>query len=314
MDHPGPTHRRGLNERPPLQQPLVGELLQRCAFPAAGTPLDCAVSGGPDSLALLVLAAAAGCSVTAIHVDHGLRPGSELEAQVVARAASAYGAKFRAETVEVEPGPNLEARARAARLGVLPSGVCTGHTADDRAETMLLNLLRGAGPGGLAALSPGPRHPILALRRHETVALCGALGLAPVKDPSNRDPGFRRNRVRHELLPLLADIADRDPVPVLTRQGDLFVDLVDDLNRLAARIDPTSAASLRDAPVSLARVAVRHWLLEAGVGQGYVVNADAVERVLEVARLRIKATEVTGGWRVTRSRGRLALEAPKPAN
>src|SRR4051795_2102158 len=87
-------------------------LLPRCRFPAPGTAVTCAVSGGPDSLALLVLACAAGCDVTAMHVDHGLRAGSDREADVVAAAAARFGARFEARTVLVPPGPNLEARAR----------------------------------------------------------------------------------------------------------------------------------------------------------------------------------------------------------
>ena len=75
----------------------------------------CGVSGGADSMALLVLAVAAGCEVTAVHVDHGLRPGSDTEADRVRVVAERLGAAFRSETVVVEPGPNLEARARSAR-------------------------------------------------------------------------------------------------------------------------------------------------------------------------------------------------------
>ena len=129
----------------------------RCDFPVAGTAVTCAVSGGADSLALLVLAVEAGCAVTAVHVDHGLRAGSAAEADIVAAAAARFGAVFRAERVDVPAGPNLEARARAARYAVLPPDVCTGHTADDQAETVLLNLLRGAGAPGVAALRPGRR-------------------------------------------------------------------------------------------------------------------------------------------------------------
>ncbi|MEM8902439.1 MAG: tRNA lysidine(34) synthetase, partial [Actinomycetota bacterium] len=129
--------------------------------------MSCAVSGGPDSSALLVLAVAAGCDVEAIHVDHGLRPGSDREATIVAGTAERFGARVRSIRAPVEPGPNLEARARAARRAVLPDGTLLGHTADDQAETVLLALLRGAGIDGLGAM--GPRHrPILRLRRAET--------------------------------------------------------------------------------------------------------------------------------------------------
>ena len=103
------------------------------------------------------------------------------------------------------PGPNLEARAREARLGTLPAGAATGHTMDDQAETVLVNVLRGAGADGMAGMEAGPHHPLLGLRRAETTSLCDALGLVPVVDPTNEDPAFVRNRIRHELLPLCAD-------------------------------------------------------------------------------------------------------------
>ena len=135
---------------------LADDLLARCTFPPDLGPVSCAVSGGADSLALLVLARHAGLEATAVHVDHGLRPGSAAEADVVAAAAQRLGAGFRAVQAAVEPGPNLEARARAARYAVLPSDVLTGHTADDQAETVLLNLLRGSGSTGWPASATGP--------------------------------------------------------------------------------------------------------------------------------------------------------------
>ncbi|HEV3227726.1 MAG TPA: tRNA lysidine(34) synthetase, partial [Acidimicrobiales bacterium] len=133
------------------------DLLERCSFPPRGTRVACAVSGGADSLALLVLARAAGCDVTAIHVDHDLRPGSDREADVVRAAASRFGARFEGRVAPVVSGPNLEARARRARYDVLPADVLTGHTADDQAETVLLNLLRGAALDGLRGISPERR-------------------------------------------------------------------------------------------------------------------------------------------------------------
>ena len=275
-------------------------MLERCTFPAGD--VTCAVSGGADSLALLVLAVRAGCRVTAVHVDHGLRPGSAAEAGVVRAAAERYGAAFRAETVDVGPGPNLEARARAARYAVLPPDVLTGHTADDQAETVLLNLLRGAGLDGLAGMRSGGTHPILALRRAETEALCRDEGLTPLVDPTNADPAHRRNRVRHELIPLLNDIAQRDVVPILARQAALLRDEADALDD--SGLDPTDARALAAAPAVLARRAVRRWL--AG-GQPHPPDRATVERVLAVARGEARATDVGGGRRVARSQGRLTL-------
>ena len=186
---------------------------------------------------------------------------------------------------------------------VLGDGAATGHTADDQAETVLVNLLRGAGVHGLAGMRPGPTHPLLGLRRSETVGLCAHVGLEPVCDPSNDDPRFVRNRVRAELLPLCSDIAGRDLVPVLARQADLLAGDADLLDSVASLLDPTDAAVLAAAPPAQARRAVRAWLA-AGA---YPPPADAVERVLEVARLERRATEIPGGVRVARSRGRLSL-------
>ncbi len=287
------------------------ELATRCDFPVAGTPVTCAVSGGADSLALLVLAVQAGCRVTAVHVDHGLRDGSEGEADEVRRAAERFGAAFRAERVVVAPGPNLEARARAARYGVLPADALTGHTADDQAETVLLNLVRGAGLDGLAGMDPA-RRPLRRLRRRETVALCAELGLDPVCDPTNDDPAYRRNRVRAELVPLLDAIAEREVAPVIARQADLVRDDAALLDELAAAIDPTDARALAAAPAPLARRAVRRWLRAAGPGgpEHYAPDAAATERVLAVARGEGVACELAGGWRVARTGGRLRVEPP----
>ncbi len=282
----------------------MAELLGRCTFPPPGDPLVCAVSGGPDSLALLVLATAAGCRVTAVHVDHGLREGSAAEAGVVAGAAARFGAAFRSERVRLSDGPNLEARARAARRRVIGPGAATGHTADDQAETVLVNLLRGSGVNGLAAMRAGPIHPILGLRRAETAELCDHLGLTPVRDPSNDEERFVRNRVRAELLPLCSAIAGRDIVPVLARQAGVLAGDADLLDRMGDQIDPTDAAAVAAAPGPLARRTVRRWLTAAGP---HPPPLGAVDRVLEVARLERRATEVPGGLRVTRSAGRLSI-------
>ena len=285
---------------------MIPDLLDRCTFPPPGTAVDCAVSGGPDSLALLVLACESGCQVTAWHVDHGLRPGSAAEADAVAQAAARWGTAFEARTAHCEPGPNLEARARAARYGVLPAEVLTGHTADDQAETVLLNFIRGAGTDGLAGIDPA-RRPLLALRRQETQALCESLGLEPVQDPSNLDPAYRRNRIRHELLPLLCDIAERDVVPIIARGAGLMGGVRDLLDELAAAIDPTDAKTLAEAPEPLAQMALRRWILRETQAE-HPPDAAAIERVMAVVRNETRSTEIGGGWRVTRSAQRLGLE------
>ncbi|MGO8874105.1 MAG: tRNA lysidine(34) synthetase TilS [Acidimicrobiales bacterium] len=306
----GPPPRSPADRRHgPAGDPLTGALLTRCTFPDPGTDLVCGVSGGADSLALLLLATAAGCRVTAVHVDHGLRPGSAGEAERVASVAARFGAAFRAERVVVADGPNLEARARQARRRALGPDAATGHTADDQAETVLANLLRGAGVSGLAAMRAGPRHPLLDLRRTETEALCDHFGLEALRDPSNDDPRFVRNRIRHELLPLCSDIARRDVVPLLARQARVLAGDAEVLDAVASLVDGSDAAALSAAPDPVARRSVRRWL--AG-DDPYPPPLDAVERVLEVARSERRATELPGGRRVSRSHGRLSLAPADP--
>lgn len=284
------------------------DLLVRCTFPPPGIPVVAAVSGGADSTALLALAVDAGCDVTAVHVDHGLRPESAAEAGHVAALASSLGVPFRAERVGVPPGANLEARARDARRAMLGPGAMTGHTADDRAETLLLQLVRGAGTTGLAAIRPGPAKPILALRRAETRGLCTARGLVTVEDPSNADPAFRRNRVRSEVIPLLDDVAGRDTVVLLARAAALLDEDDRYLDDLASVLDPTDARSLATAPPVLARRSVRTWLTASA--PPYPPDLATVERVLAVARGTSRGTEIGRGRRVVRTAGRLRVAEP----
>ncbi len=313
--HGAPRHLVAVRALSPISPPgpalerLAAPLLARCSFPPARATLACAVSGGADSLCLLALGVASGCEVTAYHVDHGLRPDSAAEADVVADAAGRLGAGFVALRVDVSSGPNLEARARAARRAALPEDAATGHTADDQAETVLLNLLRGAGLDGLAGMRPGRLHPILGLRRAEAATFVAALGLSAVRDPSNDDPAFARNRVRHELLPLCCDIAGRDVAGIIVRQAGLLALEADTLEAAAASLEVTDASALAAAPVALARRAVRAWLRD-GQPERHPPGLAAVERVLAVARGEVVACELPGGRRVRRSAGRLLVEVP----
>jgi tRNA(Ile)-lysidine synthase len=282
---------------------LLDRLVARCTFPEPGTPVTCALSGGPDSSALVALARHASLSVTAVHVHHGLRASADDDAATARRVATQLGVEFRCEYVDVGDGPNLEDRARRARQAVVGRDALTGHTADDQAETLLLALLRGSGARGLAAMRSGPQHPLLALRRSDTLAVCAAVGIVAAADPTNDDPRFLRNRVRHEVLPLLGDITDRDLAPILARTARLLRDDDDLLDELAAALDPTDARALAGAPPALARRALRTWLTT----DGHPPSSAEVERVLRVARSDAEACEISAGRRISRSAQRLSL-------
>ena len=294
-----------MTDRPVVDDPVVADLLSRATFPSGTAPLRCAVSGGPDSTALLALAVALGRPVTAVHVDHGLRPESAADAEQVSRLAAAWGAEFELHRVRVADGGDLEARARVARhAAVGPEGLW-GHTADDQAETVLLRLLRGTGPHGLAAMRPD-RHPLLRLRRAETVALCRHLGVRPVDDVMNRDPRFDRARVRHEVLPLLTDVARRDVVPALARLAQQSAELDDLVELLSAEVDATSVRHLRSVPRPVAVAAWRRWWTAATDGLP-PPDAAAIERVLSVVEGRTRACDVSAGWSLRRRQGVLSL-------
>jgi tRNA(Ile)-lysidine synthase len=158
------------------------------------------------------------------------------------------------------------------------------------------------------------RHPLLALRRTETVALCEEEGLRPLADPTNLDPAMRRNRVRHELLPLASDVAGRDVVPLLLRTAALLRADAEVLDAASADLDPTDARALSNASPGLARRAVRAWLVgstPAGMAP-YPPDAAAVDRVLAVARGDTAACEVAGIGRIARHQQRLVVERAPP--
>lgn len=180
-----------------------------------------AVSGGPDSTALMHAAATFGTDVplAVSTVDHGLRPESESEALGVAAAATKLGLPHhRLAWTGPKPASGIQAAARSARYRLL--GECaraigaglilTGHTSDDQAETVLMRLIAGSGPAGLSGMraerpvTEGVRlaRPFLKLPKAELVAYCEAHGLAYLRDPSNADDRFARARLRG-LLPLL---------------------------------------------------------------------------------------------------------------
>ena len=288
---------------------FIDSLLARCVFPVAGTAVACGLSGGPDSAALVALASAAGLEVTAWHVNHGLRSSAGADAEAARAIAACFEAGFELCQVRIDPGPNLEARARAARYEALPDDVLVGHTADDRAETVLFNIGRGGGLAGAAAPHAGVGRPLLGLRRFETRALCEQLGLRTVHDPMNDDLSFARVAIRNEVIPALADALGRDPVPLLNRHADLASQALEVVAELAAGLDPTSAAVLAAAPRAVAAEALRNWIAWE---VGSAPSAASIDRVLDVAAGHRIATEITGGHRVARTAGRLRIEPRHP--
>lgn len=182
----------------------------------AGGTLGVAVSGGPDSLALLLLAAAAlPGRVEAATVDHGLREAAASECAFVAEVCAGLGVAHATLTVSVAAG-NLQSGAREARYAALGQwaaarglgAIATAHHADDQAETLLARLNRASGVGGLAGVRamgrvPGTSlallRPLLDWRRSELAEIVAAAGLRAVDDPSNRDPRFDRARIRDAL-------------------------------------------------------------------------------------------------------------------
>jgi len=286
----------------PTPSVSLEHLLARCTFPAEGTAVSLAISGGPDSMALLLLAHTAGLNITAIHVDHQLRPDSAEDADIIRTVTEPRGIPLIIHTVDVGDGPNLEARARNARYSMFPGEIMTGHTEDDQAETVLINLLRGAGAQGLAAMRPGHTRPLLKLRRTDTRALCTSLNITTVNDLTNADPRFLRNRVRHELLPLMSDLSQRDPIPLLNRTADVLRADNDFLDALAREIDPTDAKALAAAPRPLAHRALRQWLSDP-----YPPDFATLERILAVASGDVLACDIGENRQIRRSKQRLTL-------
>jgi tRNA(Ile)-lysidine synthase len=248
-------------------------------WPAAGAgKLGLAVSGGPDSLALLLLALAAMPGrVEAATVDHGLRSESATEAVDVARICKSLGVPHTTLTVTVGAG-NLQAQARDARYAALAEwlatrgldALATGHHADDQAETLLLRLNRASGVAGLAGVrmrgtvpgTPIPLlRPLLGWRRHELAEILAAAGLIAADDPSNRNDRFDRPRLRKNLAEV-----DWIDVPALA----------------------ASAAHLADADAALDWAARREWaeaVTAEGLGLIYRPQAPRAVALRVLARI-----------------------------
>ena len=222
---------------PPTLLKIVARTIADHRLYATGDRVLVAVSGGPDSMALLhVLAKLApklGIAIAACGVDHGLRREASDELILAQRFAADLDVPFTSTKVELRPGANVMARAREARYAALHrvladwterdplndrlgrpanASIATGHHADDRAETVLIRLLRGAAPAGLGVLTPRApalTRPLVHARRTDVMAHIARHHIPYAEDPSNRDDRFLRTRVRCEVLPLLTELSPR---------------------------------------------------------------------------------------------------------
>src|SRR5688572_22159054 len=226
----------------------VERTLRRHTMLSGGETVLVGVSGGADSVALLTalltLAPAWRLELRVLHVDHGLRRDSAADADFVRHLGDRLGVPVDVTAVHVGPG-SVESAARAVRHAALEAAadrlgatrIAVGHTADDQAETVLMRLLEGAGVRGLAGIPPVRGRiirPLLAVRRQALMTLLERAGLGWREDPTNQDLKFVRNRVRHELLPLLAAAHDADVVPALTRVAGRAREALTALERIAA--------------------------------------------------------------------------------
>ena len=299
----------------------VLDTIRRNALMRRGDRVLVALSGGPDSVALLRLLrdleAGGELAVAGIaHLNHGLRDAAHGDEQFCRALAVELGLPFRSDLADVRARAgrlrtSLEDAGRQARYELFErvaaelqaDVIATGHTRDDQAETFLLRLLRGAGPRGLAGIHPRSGRvvrPLLDLGRDELRTYLASLGQPFRDDESNRDLSIPRNRIRHELLPVLSRDYSPGITDVLAREAAIArqdedrlqreaIDLLDliVLNNEACRSGEVEAVELDAAALGALHpalaVRVARMALER-VAPGRFVGFDHVERLLELAR------------------------------
>jgi tRNA(Ile)-lysidine synthase len=298
-----------------------------------------AVSGGTDSMALLDLlvrsSAAHGLDLVVAHVDHGIAPWSADVARVVAHSASLYG--LPSETARLELGPRAsETAARAARLASLEAirlrqGADTlmlAHHADDQIETILMRLLRGSGPAGLAGIATrnGPTvHPLLPFRRQDLARYVLERRLEVWHDPANSDSRHLRSWIRNELIPVVQRRLPDAPAAILAVGDQARQQRV--AWQQAVELLPGLEPSLEDGGISVAAPVLRGYdsalgaAVVAAVGRrvGCTIGPARAERVLAVVATGESGRSVPlgGVWRAELAFGRLRIvpaAAPAPAD
>ncbi len=323
---------RHRNEKSPIRglPAIVAATVARRRLAAAGDTVLAALSAGPDSTALVAALAAlrdAGRigDLVALHVDHGLRAGGDLDARCARETCERLGVPFESVRVSVAPG-NVQASARRARYAALRAAaarhgaarIATGHTRSDQAETFLMRALRGAGARGLSAIPPrrgAVIRPLIDVGRDEVLAFLGEQGLRWREDPTNASPRYARNALRLELVPILRRLEPRFE-RALARAADL---LRDDERALARRARELLSADgsiaiavLEEQPRAVRRRAVR-WLWRAVSPGARALPASQIDAVLALCgrgrpgRLslhgRLEARVAYGRLTVERARG-----------
>ena len=297
---------------PPTLLTTLSATLRRGCSVQRGDHILVAVSGGGDSQSLLHalarLAPKLGLVLSAHGVDHGLRPEASAELDMAQELAGDLGVAFGRSQLSVRPGANLMHRARRARYQALRQAaadvgaglIATAHHADDRAETVLLRLLRGAGPRGLAVLPARDGdllRPLIHVPRAAVVAHLARHHIEFARDPSNLDRRFLRVRVRHELMPLLESLSP---------------EIVSHLNALADQLASGPVPRLLDdqgRPVDLGRAQVEalRQLVASGSAKAHVRLSDS-----RVLRLDSGGKPVVEDAPAPARRGRLRGRGAKP--
>jgi tRNA(Ile)-lysidine synthase len=281
-----------------------------------------ACSGGADSLALAdaAIRVAGATNVVALSIDHGLSPAGAEASAAVAAWARARGAAAVVRRVEVVRRGSLEAAARAARYAALDAladelglaCVLLGHTARDQAETVVLRLLRGTGPAGLAAI-PAVRgrfvRPLLAIERAAIDTYVRAHALPVWDDPMNRDLGIARVRVREEILPALQRENPQLPAALvrLARSATEWLEVIDAHAGRFARF-PIACDALAGQPVAIRKRALSLALEAAGLDYD-AVHLERLDRLVIAGEQGQISIDVPGGT-VVRSYGALSI-APR---